>query len=563
MTPRRVESPTVDPFEATLTMATAPKAKRKGRNLGGILRVSQRKGREGSSFMSPTQQRELIEEYAKRNGDTVLVWYDETDSVSGGSVDRVGLKAALRDALSGRTDGVIVAKVNRFARSKRAGEALIYDLIAAGKSFIAVANNLDSAGARLDRGSEVYLDFLLRQAEWEREDLQSNWLDVRARHIAEGRANRALYGYRKRPGSPTDPATGKLVKVPAEAKWVRFIFTKRAAGWSWIKITDHLNEQNVPPPAPLPRKDGKPQNRATRWHHNRVSGIVDNRTYLGELRSGEFVNPAAHAPIVTLAQWEGAHNVKATPTHRRPVKGRVGMVHPKQKPSEFLLTGLLRCATCGGRMNGGTYKVPPSVAFPKGYRERQYRCRRRQPWGVCPRPAQCKADDIEALVLARFEAKILTVVAGDKTDVTTAEVQAADDELAKARADLNAFVSSPAIIQMTRELGHEEFDRGVATRLTAVTAAEQEYDRLRLAKEGVNSPGLVKEWGTYGTEKRRLVLSEFFTAVAVAAPETKSARVPVSERWGCWRRGNPATPTLPGVDDAPMKESPIDLSSGQ
>lgn len=513
MTPRRVESPVVDPNEATLTMATAPKAKRKGRFLGGLIRVSQRKNREGSSFMSPTQQREVIEDYARRNGDTVGVWYDETDSVSGGTVDRVGLKAALYDALNGVTDGVIVAKVNRFARTKRAGEGLIYDLIAAGKSFVAAANHLDSAGARLDRGSEVYLDFLLRQAEWEREDLQSNWLDVRHRHVGEGVAVRACYGY-------TKGADRRLVPIKGEARWVVKIFTWRAEGRSWSTIARELNRKNVRPPQSLsPRVTA-----STQWVPQHVTTIVRNRKYLGELNQGDAVNPKAHPPIVTRDLWELAQRTPSTGA--------------KNGKAFYMLTGFIRCAGCGGRMTGDTHGE-----------DRFYRCRKTHSWGTCTAPAFVNADDIEGEVVSDFERRTLGRSRG-KFRATVREVNANLDQarqaVEEARAELREYTRVTTAARA--ELGGEDFQQGLDDRTEVVRLARFAESEALAATMGVRLPVKVREdWPNMSDEERAVILAQTYHCVIVRCPTKWKAQEPASTRMRLWVVGDPSRPRdLPG-----------------
>ena len=61
------------------------------RKFDAVIRVSRVNNRKGSAFMSPAEQREAIERRAAADGVVIAQWHDETDSVSGGTVDRVGL----------------------------------------------------------------------------------------------------------------------------------------------------------------------------------------------------------------------------------------------------------------------------------------------------------------------------------------------------------------------------------------------------------------------------------------------------------------------------------------
>ena len=46
------------------------------------------------------------------------------------------------------------------------------------------------------------------------------------------------------------------------------------------------------------------------WTVASVGTIVRNRVYLGEARAGKIVNPDAHEPIVTLAEWQAANKAR-------------------------------------------------------------------------------------------------------------------------------------------------------------------------------------------------------------------------------------------------------------
>src|SRR4051794_39399953 len=82
----------------------------------GYVRVSRVGGRDGESFISPRQQRESITAYAAALGHTVTFLPDELDA-SGGKASRPVFQDALERCEQGLAGGVIVAKLDRFARS--------------------------------------------------------------------------------------------------------------------------------------------------------------------------------------------------------------------------------------------------------------------------------------------------------------------------------------------------------------------------------------------------------------------------------------------------------------
>ena len=85
--------------------------------LDGYIRVSQVAGREGERFTSPDLQREQIELWARLHGVELGEIFEELDQ-SGARADRPLLMRALARVEEGRSQGLIVAKLDRFGRNQ-------------------------------------------------------------------------------------------------------------------------------------------------------------------------------------------------------------------------------------------------------------------------------------------------------------------------------------------------------------------------------------------------------------------------------------------------------------
>src|ERR1700679_2733495 len=85
-------------------------------HLDAYIRVSKVAGRSGESFISPDVQRERIESWAKAHGH-VLSWHEPELDVSGGTMNRPVFDLIMERVRAGQTNGVIVAKLDRFART--------------------------------------------------------------------------------------------------------------------------------------------------------------------------------------------------------------------------------------------------------------------------------------------------------------------------------------------------------------------------------------------------------------------------------------------------------------
>jgi DNA invertase Pin-like site-specific DNA recombinase len=86
------------------------------RTADGYIRVSRRGGREGESFISPEVQRKKIADWAALHEVEVVAWWEEIDW-SGAKLQRPMFQQALERCEAGETGGIIVARLDRFARS--------------------------------------------------------------------------------------------------------------------------------------------------------------------------------------------------------------------------------------------------------------------------------------------------------------------------------------------------------------------------------------------------------------------------------------------------------------
>jgi DNA invertase Pin-like site-specific DNA recombinase len=100
----------------------------------GYIRVSRRGGHEGDSFISPEVQRKKIADWAKLHEVEILRWWEEIDQ-SGAKLERPMFQQALARCEGGETGGVVVARLDRFAR--------------AAVDALSSTRRLNDAGARL------------------------------------------------------------------------------------------------------------------------------------------------------------------------------------------------------------------------------------------------------------------------------------------------------------------------------------------------------------------------------------------------------------------------------
>src|ERR1035437_9244175 len=80
------------------------------------VRVSKVAGREGESFISPSEQRRSIAACAARKGVQIVTYLEELDE-SGGSNKRPKWQEAIRQVEQGEVGAVVVWNLSRFSRN--------------------------------------------------------------------------------------------------------------------------------------------------------------------------------------------------------------------------------------------------------------------------------------------------------------------------------------------------------------------------------------------------------------------------------------------------------------
>src|SRR4051812_43733050 len=107
--------------------------------LDGYIRVSRVAGREGDSFISPAVQRERCTKFAEGSGHSIVTWHEDLDE-PGTKATRPGFVRVLERIEAGETDGVIIAKLDRFARSVADAATAIRRINEAGGLLVSVAD---------------------------------------------------------------------------------------------------------------------------------------------------------------------------------------------------------------------------------------------------------------------------------------------------------------------------------------------------------------------------------------------------------------------------------------
>lgn len=281
-----------------------------------------------------------IRDFCKKNN-YILVNHYEDAGKSGSNIEgRPNFVKMLSDIENKKIniDAVIVWDFSRFSRDYP-------DLLYANKRLHRMNVTLISVKENINTENENDLmNFYFRgmSAESDRKKIvERTKINMKARALTGRWNGGSVYGYIS--------VNKELVINPKEAEIVKRIFelyTKgsNGIGWGYKKIAITLN------------KEGLKTRNGNYWSINSIKTIITNPLYSGSIQWGlmndwkkkrrkgktdDFVSvKGIHKPIISEETWENALNISKSKSHT-PVKVFDG---------NYILTGLLKCPTCGASM---------------------------------------------------------------------------------------------------------------------------------------------------------------------------------------------------------------------
>ncbi len=289
-----------------------------------------------------------------------------SDQASGATLERPGLERALREAEAKRFDLLLVYRVDRLSRSVRGLAQILDQLDKAGVLFRSATEPFDTASS----AGRMMVQMLGVFAEFERATIVERVIAGMERKAARGEwTGGALpFGYR------LDDERRHLEPDPAEAAVVREIFARYSERLEGAQMIGRwLSERGYR------TKNGKP------FNPQAVLTILRNRAYLGEIFFRGTNHPAPHEPLIDRPLFERAQAILQERGEDHSLR--------RSNTSDYLLTGLVKCARCGKRYIG-------AAANGNGGRYRYYVCFSRQRYGRNTCDAQSlPADELEQAIL--------------------------------------------------------------------------------------------------------------------------------------------------------------------
>lgn len=306
------------------------------------VRVSQVNGRDvEADGMTAAEQERKCRAQLEALDLTVGKVFRDLDQ-SGGKASRPEYDKMLARIANGQSGGVIVYKLSRFGRRVVNVLKDVQWIEGHDAAFICVNPGIDTSNAY----GRFMLTVFAALDELELENLTEGWEFQRQKAIANGQHIGGV------PAGYTRGKDGKL--TPNQfAPHIVTAFEMRAAGTSITEIGAYLREAGVP------AVNGQKREAKSTWSTPGVRSLLSSRTFLGEVRSGEFVQTGAHPAIIDEGLFRRVQRVNPQATR----KGSRGNKPPA------LLQGIVKCATCGGPMSRDTSSRPDGTLY------LMYRCK--------------------------------------------------------------------------------------------------------------------------------------------------------------------------------------------
>src|SRR6266508_289466 len=242
-----------------------------------------------------------------------------TDSASGATLERPGLRQALQEARAGVYELLLVYRVDRLSRNVRQLAQVADELEKAGVALRSATEPFDTSSP----AGKMMLQMLGVFAEFERATIVERITAGMERAASQGRwvIGKVPYGYLR------DKQTKLIHPHEPQADVVRRIFAMYVEGRMGAEaIAKALNAEGHR------TKNGAPFARPI------VLSVLNNPIYAGKIEFRGATNPGLHEPLVDSAAFEAAHRILGERGESQALR--------RAHPTEYLLSGVIRCGRC-------------------------------------------------------------------------------------------------------------------------------------------------------------------------------------------------------------------------
>ena len=315
------------------------------------IRLSREDENEGPSE-SVTNQKALLQEFVEQYRIGVYDTYVD-DGWSGTGFDRPAFLRMIADIEAKQVNMVITKDLSRLGR----------DYIMTGHYMerffpehrVRYVSLLDGIDTGVESGANEITPFRALMNDMYARDISKKIKSVKREKQRRGQfiGGKPLYGYQKHPTEKN-----RIIVDGEAAAVVRRIFSMALQGQSCRSIAAALNEKHVPTPAVYcGRNMGQSGPYSGLWSSERISELLQNETYLGNMVQGRRVKISYKSKKCLRrdrCDWvvvEGTHEPLVDAETFRSVQMLIASRrHTRSRTYDYLLRGLIFCHECGSPM---------------------------------------------------------------------------------------------------------------------------------------------------------------------------------------------------------------------
>ena len=254
-------------------------------------------------FNSLHAQREACEAYiASQRSEGWVVLREQYDDggISGGTLERPGLKALMQDIEDGLVDVVVVYKIDRLSRSLADFAKLVEVFDRTGVTFVSVTQQFNTTTSM----GRLTLNILLSFAQFEREVTAERIRDKVAASRKKGiwMGGVPPYGYRVE--------NRKLVIDLERAEHVRWMFARFVEIGSATELARQIDQRGLLTP------------NGNRMDKKYLYRVLNNRAYIGDAVHKGASYPGEHEAIIAQETWDKVHTILQESPRKRAANTR-------------------------------------------------------------------------------------------------------------------------------------------------------------------------------------------------------------------------------------------------
>lgn len=312
------------------------------------IRLSKEDENEGPS-QSVQNQESLLREFVQQHRLSVYDTYVD-DGWSGTNFDRPAFQRMIADIEAKKVNMVITKDLSRLGRDYiMTGHYMERYFPEHRVRYISLLDGIDTG---VDSTANDITPFRAIMNDMYAKDISKKIKSVKRDKQRKGQfiGGKPVYGYKMHPTEKN-----KIVIDEEVAPVVRRIFALALSGMSCRNIATLLNQEGVPTPATYANLPvAKPGPYTGLWSSERISDMLQNETYIGNMVQGRSVKISYKSKKCLKqdpANWvlvEGTHE----PLVDRETFQKVRMLvnsrrHTRSRTYDFLLKGLIFCHECG------------------------------------------------------------------------------------------------------------------------------------------------------------------------------------------------------------------------